>query len=345
MPWFPVVEAEIASAEAALGIALPSRYKALLLDPTVRQVLAHPALGALSADATMHDFVALTTRCRETLPGFPADGVVATNTPGRFVRFWRPDPRRAGVLGEMLYAWDTERMRASKDCTSEASVRTMISVVHGAAPDFLASVGYPAPAAEQPVPLLSVRIVDGLLGTLLAARGDQVDAMLASVTNQWLPCGEFEVRGRYLAPCDVGELPEGSRAWALKVEPGRYLADVQVARSARAERVVTAAVRVVREGSDAPDARQVAAVDIDRAALALYDRQTFLKRIRPEQRESFSMDLLEVTDLPAVLETVRTAQFLALVLPTGDGDGTFPVYELREGAEVVGLEVRFTCDP
>lgn len=341
MPWFPVVEDEVASAEAALGVALPPRYKALLRDATVRQILAHPALGALSAGATMHEFVAYTFRCRETLPGFPADGVAATDTPGRFVRFWRPDPKRAGVLGEMLYAWDTERQRASKDCTSEASVRTMIAVLHGAAPDFLASVGYPAPPAQQSAPPFRVRHGNASLATMLAAQGDQVDAVLASVMGRWLPYDECEVRGRYLVPCDLGQLPEGSRQWALEVEPGRYRAELQVARSARAGRVIVAAVRLVREGSSAPDATEVAAVDIDHAAMAIYDRQTFLKRVRPEQRESFSMDVLEVTDLPAVLESQRTSRFLALVLPTGDGDGTFPVYELRTGQDIVGIEVRF----
>lgn len=341
MPWFPVVEEEVAAAEAALGTALPSQYKALLLDPRVRQILAHPSVGALSADATMHDFVAFTARCRATLPGFPADGVAATNTPGRFVRFWRPDPQRAGVLGEMLYAWDTERQRASKDCTSEASVRTMIAVVHGAAPDFLASVGYPAPPARKSPPLFRARRGNASLSTVLAARGDAVEAMLASATDAWLPCDAFEVRGRFLVPCDLGELPEGSGHWALEVEPGRYRAEVHVTRSARSERVVIAAVRVVREERVAPDATKVATVDVDHAALAVYDRQTFLKRVGPEQRELFSMELLETTDLPVTLETARRAHFLALVIPTGDGDGTFPVYELRDGADVVGLEIRF----
>lgn len=344
MPWFPVVEEQVAAAEAALGIALPPRYKALLLDPRVRLILSHPALGALAAGATMHDFVAFTSRCRETLPGFPADGVVATNTPGRFVRFWRPDPRRAGVLGEMLYAWDSERQRASKDCTSEASVRTMIGVVHGAAPDVLASVGYPAPSVRPPAPLFRACRCNEPLNTLLAARGDHADAMLASMTDGWISCGELEVRGRSLVPCDLGELPDGPGRWALAIEPGRYRVAVRATRSVRSARAVMAAVRVVREGSADPDARKVADIDVDHAALAIYDRHTLLRRVRPEQREQFSMELLEVTDLPATVETVRRAQFLALVVPTGDGDGTFPVYELRNGTDVVGLELRFVPD-
>ncbi|MBL9039055.1 MAG: SMI1/KNR4 family protein [Archangium sp.] len=339
MPWFPVIEGEVEAAEARLGVTLPPRYKALLSDPRVRQLLALPTLGALVPGATMHDFVVLTETCRRTLPGFPPDAVVATDTRGRYVRFWLPDPRRRGALGEQVYAWDTQTGRRSKDASSEAVVRSMLSVLHQASPEALVAVGYPPPTDEAAEPLFRARPCDAALSTLLAKRGADAKEAIAAVADRWLPCASLPVAGRSLTPCDLGQLPERMSPWALRVQPGTYLVEVTVARSTRSEQPVISAVRLMRGATRALESIQVATAFVDHGALAIYDRQTWLKRVAPADREAFSMDLLQVRDLPALLDIGGATA--VVVLPTGDGDGAYPISELRLGTESVGLEVRF----
>lgn len=339
MPWFPVIEGEVEAAEAQLGVTLPPQYKALLSDPRVRQLLAHPTLGALALKATMHDFVALTQTCRRTLPGFPPDAVVATDTRGRYLRFWLPDPRRPGALGEQVYAWDTQTQRRSKDASSEAIVRSMLSVLHQATPEALVAVGYPAPAEETSAPLFRTRPCDAALSALLAKRGAEARQAIAEVADRWLPCASLTVAGRYLTPCDLGQLPERTAPWALRAQPGTYRVEVTVAHSTQGDRPIVSAVRLTRGPMLELESIHVATVLVDHAALAIYDRQTWLKRVAPADREAFSMELLQVRELPAVLDIGGATP--VVVLPTGDGDGAYPISQLRHGGESVGLEVRF----
>ena len=125
MSWFPIIAAELESIENQLGVALPARYKALLGDERIQRILTHPTIGALTGQ-TMQIFVDVTQRIRKTTPGFPPDAVVATLPEGRYFRFWMPDGKTKGVLGEMIYAWDTVNNRKTRDCTSEEWVVSMI---------------------------------------------------------------------------------------------------------------------------------------------------------------------------------------------------------------------------
>lgn len=338
MPWFPVIPEELAAAEARLGIALPRRYKELLADPRIARMLSHPVLGALSPDLTMPLFVEITEQFRRTVPGFPAAGVVATFPEGRYVRFWLPDPKQPGTLGETLYSLDTQLHRKSRDCTSERWVQSMIEVLHQAEPALLAEVGYPPPVIKPPAPLLRTRRCDERLLALLALRSGEARAALADIPDPWLSCAPVAVSGRYLVPCDLGQLPQTSQ-WASKIEPGRYLAEVRLAMSARGDWPVFAALRVVREGCNVSEARQVASLDVDTAALALYDRQPFQRRFRIEERDGFIDELMALAERPCVALAGRSLE--TLVVPTGEGDGRYPIFELRSGAAVVGLQAEF----
>jgi hypothetical protein len=339
MPWFPVIVEETASAEARLGTALPRRYKELLSDPRIIRMLSHAAIGALSPGLTMDLFVEITEQFRRTMPGFPPDGVVATTPEGRYVRFWLPDPTRPGTLGETLYSWDTQLHRQCRDCTSERWVQSMIEVLHQTEPSVLAEVGYPPPVIKPPAPLLRTRRCDERLLALLALRGDEARAALAGIPNPWLACAPIAVSGRYLVPCDLGQLPETSQ-WASRIEPGTYMAEVRLATSTRGDRPVIAAVRLVRDGSEVSEARRVSSLDVDTAALAIYDRQPFQRRFRIEERDGFIDELTALAERPCVALAGRALE--TLVVPTGEGDGSYPIFELRSGAAVVGLQVEFS---
>ncbi len=325
MPWFPVIPHEVAVAEARLGVTLPARYKALLADPDVRARLAHPTLGAIVLDATMLDYVARTQEHRRTLPGFPPDGVVAMDGPGRYLRFWLPDPKRPGALGEMLYSWDRVEQRHIKDASSTTVVKSMLGLLSGSTPE---------------PPPFTLRACDGALTSMLASRAGDVEGVVARTAGRWIACTSFEIRGRFLVPCDLGQVPERTSPWALRVNPGTYRAEVQLARSALGDWPVVAALRVVHQHAVTTEATQVSTVDVDHAALALYDRQTFFSHVPMAQREHFGSALLEVTTLPALVAVGAVTPLL--VVRAGDGDGTYPVLALRGDTGNVGLEVRFT---
>ena len=56
MPWFPILPDELAATEARLGIAFPLGYRAIVGDPKMRALLAHPTVGAIDLDMTMAEF-------------------------------------------------------------------------------------------------------------------------------------------------------------------------------------------------------------------------------------------------------------------------------------------------
>ncbi len=325
MPWFPVLPHEVSVAEARLGVTLPARYKALLADPAVRARLSHPTLGAIVLDATMLEYVARTQEHRRTLPGFPPDGVVAMDGPGRYLRFWLPDPKRPGALGETLYSWDRVEQRRIKDASSTTVVKSMLGLLSGSTPE---------------PPPFTLRACDGALTAMLASRGGEVEPVVARAAGRWIACATFEVRGRFLVACDLGQIPGRTSPWALRVNPGMYRAEVKLARSALGDWPVVAAVRVVQENAVTSEEAQVSTVDVDHAALALYDRQTFFSHVPMAQREHFGSALLEAAPLPALVAVGGATP--VLVVRAGDGDGTYPVLALRCGAQTVGLEVRFT---
>jgi hypothetical protein len=339
MPWFPVIANELAASEARLGCALPRRYKELLSDPRIVRMLSHRAIGALSPNLTMPLFVDITEQFRGTEPGFPSDGVVATLPDGRYVRFWLPDSNQPGILGETIYSWDTQLHRKSRDCTGERWVQSMIEVLYQTEPGFLAEVGYPPPVVKPLAPLLRTRRCDERLLALLALRGDDARAALANVRGPWIPCTHISVSGRYLVPCDLGQLPQPSQ-WVLKAEPGTYETKVSLAMSARGDRPVITALRVVRDGCDVSKARAVSSIHVDVAAMAVYDRQPFQRRFRIEERDGFVDELVALTERPCVAVAGRTLE--TLVVPTGEGDGSYPIFELLNGTTIVGLQVEFS---
>jgi len=72
--------------------------------------------------------------------------------------------------------------------------------------------------------------------------------------------------------------------------------------------------------------------------MALFDRQAFFRKVPVDDREAIAMDLLNLEVTPCVMMLGQTP---ILVLPTGDGDGTYPVLALRDGENPVGVEIQF----
>lgn len=289
----------------------------------------------------MQTFVEATTQFRRTTPGFPPDGVLATLPEGRYVRFWLPATKDPGTLGELINSWDVHRHRKARDCTGERLVQSMIDVLYQSNPDYLALVGYPAPTIEPPPPLFRTRGGDAATTSLLSLRGDAARAALARSNSKWLPCARLAVHGRCLVPCDLGQLPQAAD-WALKVEPGIYDATVRLKISTRGDWPVITALRLVRDGAAGSAALAAGAVDVDTAALAIYDRQPFQRRFRIDEREAFADEMLALTGRPCVVVAGRKIEIL--VVPTGEGDGRYPIRELRDDHGIIGMQIEFIAD-
>ena len=316
MPWFPVIAEEIAAAEARLGIALPLGYRAIVGNPKTRTLLAHPTVGAIDLNTTMAEFVEHTERRRATLPGFPARGVVAMEGPGRYIRFWLPDPKRPGILSETVYAWDTVEGKQSKDASGLAILKSMIDLVSSE----------PAIAALRPTPLpFVVQAIE-----LPTSEGD------------WTSCGLWETQGNYITATDLGELPARETPATLRLPAGRYRIEVRLHRRAADEAPVIAAWRMLRVEWDATlplVSEPIATIDVDLGAIAVYDRQPFFARLPPADRDGFVSALMEVG---APLASLRVGDAdLVHIVRSGDGDGSYPMEVLRSGTENVGVALQF----
>ena len=122
MPWFPILPNGSPPLKSSWN-SPADRLPHIVGDPTYRARLAHPTVGAIALDTTMLDFVAHTAHRRATLPGFPASGVIAMEGAGRYIRFWLPDPKRPGILGETVYAWDTVEGKRTNSSVLQSSSR------------------------------------------------------------------------------------------------------------------------------------------------------------------------------------------------------------------------------
>ncbi|MCC6246080.1 MAG: hypothetical protein IT353_24820 [Gemmatimonadaceae bacterium] len=312
--WFPVIAEQTTAAERSLGIALPPRYKRLMSDALVRQSLADPHVGAIALDRTMADHVRFVQERAMTLPGFPAHAVIAADNGGRYVRYWVPDPQRPGILGEMVYSWDTVARRGIKDAASSTIIRSMLSLLQ----------------PREPAP----RRVEIHACIPALARSD---AGASADTPQWRVCGTFDVHGAVLTACDAGLLPDRSSSPSVVSGAGVYRVETWSAAGDDSAPPVVAAIRIVRADARPTHCVALADIDVDHAAIAVYDRQHFMRRVRTGDRDRFVEDVVEVTDRLAVIG-MRGLQF-AVRAATAAGDGTVTVLSVCDGATTVGLLV------
>lgn len=319
MPWFPILPDELAATEARLGVAFPLGYRAIVGDPKMRALLAHPTVGAIDLEMTMAEFAAHTEHRRATLKDFPAKAVVAMEGDGRYIRFWLPDPKRPGMLGETTYAWDTIEAKQTKDASGLSILKSMLQLA--------TAQQSTAPRAPEPLPF------------------DVVAHPVASTAaNGWHDCGEWTLAGSYVTVTDLGEMPESDTPSTVKLAPGLYRMAVRRDGSG-ADQTITA-WRMLRadiaDVSDEDDVFHIADVAVDLAAVAVYDRQTFFAKVKPAAREDFVSRLLEVP-LPLAALRVREATPIQVVR-SGDGDGTYPLQVLLAGTQRVGVMLTF-LDP
>lgn len=339
MPLFPVVADELEETELALGIALPPKYKALMLDPKIQKALSH--MGSISPGKRMMDFVALTEAVRASQPAFPREGVVAfcgTGPRGEFTptggypRLWLPDSKDPAKLGEMLYTWHPEKCKATKDCTGEKWIGYSVEFLRTDHPQEANRIGFTPLEPKAPEKLTTRRVSVSVLRALAAK------AAPPAGDSGWQLLDRLNVKGKYLSVVDAMIEPTVDCA-NIKVAPGAYDTFVRIGVSDRGLHPIVNALRVVGVDASPDGFGRELQVDVDGAEIAIIDRQRFFRQVEPDARSIFFMELSAINERPVVVLAGRDTE--VLLVPSGDGDGCYPVRELLQDGRVIGLEVSF----
>lgn len=336
MPCLPVIEEDVAAFEEALNIRLPVAYKEKLADLGVRAIFSHPNVGMLDPYRSMAQFAGFTRDVRERYPDFPQDGVIIScsfNLEWGFDRFLIPDKSDCTSLGTVVYTWDKAKRKKIRDCSLSEWFDLFISC---APEELLLAHGIEKPVVDQK-PLYRVLACPESFERMRIQFERNENKAVAP--TEWIPFTTISVKGRYLVPCDLGQVPQGIDTPAIEVSPGQYRVDVRLARSRQGNESVIAAVRVVQDGAPALSLIKKFEVDVDLAAINIFDRQPFFKRVALDGRENFGSDLMmDDTMKPYVAVSGKTE---VLVIPSGHGDGTYPVYQLASDGVSFGMEIHF----
>lgn len=340
MAMLPVSRDEVDAYERSLGIRLPEIYRNLMIDSKIQIIMT--SVGMLKPGFAMQDFALVTERIRREQPEFPSDGVIVFcggspelgfGLEWGYAKFLLPKKGDPATLDDVLYSWDLKKRRKARDCRVAEFVDSIISVAPSSLLRRLCLKKPELPERNKRV----IETVDSRLLALLELRGQ---AALDAVRNQgerWMACARYDVLGNNLSPCDLGQTPERDGI-SIPVGPGTFEALVKVALSRMGDWPVISALRFTRTGREHDERIASGELDIDLGAAAIFDRQPFFKTVRQDDREAFGMDMMEITERPCLVKVARSK---LLIFPTGDGDGTYPVYQLREKGLPVGLEIEF----
>jgi hypothetical protein len=346
MSLLPVIAEELEAFEARMQVKLPSYYKQSLLDERVRRVLMSFPVGVLRADDAMHTFANITEKVRATEPKFPANGVVIfcglnprtgiLDPSWGYLRFLRPDKKDPSRLGDSVFTWVPDRQRQLRDCSIQEWIGSHID---GARDELIAELGLVKPRVFDEKPVLRAEPCSAEVQRDLALRGAAALRRLEVLSNSWVTIATIIFKGRFASLCDAGQLP--CAAEGIKLSPGTYDVSLQVAKSSLGEWLMVSSLRVALQGAELSklSLRHAARIEVDSAAVALYDRQTFFRKIPSYEQPSFLMDLAEVTELPSLLRCGKGTS--VLVIPSGDGDGTYGIQSLHDGTNTVGFVVDF----
>ena len=159
----------------------------------------------------------------------------------------------------------------------------------------------------------------------------------------WNVVTEIEVKGSKLVIKDSmimlskdEEIPE----WPyVNVAPGLYSVEINVNDQWHCNRI-----RVLKKDKTAEIGNIIGSVEVDHGSVGIIDYEIFLCKVKEntdEYEEWTSMDLDDEIFNNFSGEIDFKGNQLAYV-KSGDGDGTYPVYELKEKTETVGLECVFS---
>jgi hypothetical protein len=163
------------------------------------------------------------------------------------------------------------------------------------------------------------------------------------VEGDWLAIGELRVERGALCAVDP-MLFDADDGVVARVAPGKYVLEGKVMDFDGDLRV--SRLRAFRRGTEPALGGQVGKVGVDSGHVSVSDIEAAYDGLSYEaeqefadQRAELQIEGGEIVEFAVGDKTVAIA-----VCESGFGDGSYPVFELRSGREVVGLEIEFLQD-
>ena len=337
---FPVYRDEIKVAEKKLGIALPPRYKELLLDKRVYDALISKDCKCIDKSVSMLDFAKLTDKVKELDRDFPRDAVVMfaplkhieRKSEWGFLRFWLPDKNNPNILAETIYSWDSDKKKKYKDCSNDEWVTWPIEEYYGKDSYIFSELGIKQLDDKK----LVVEVKE--LGSDLLVRGNQ-SRTTDTDSVKWNNIGIYNLKGKYITPCDYGNVPESQATPSVKTAPGQYFVYVRV-KSDKKHPSYISQIRLINSPSNMNlKVKHEFSLDVDVGSVCIFDRQSLSKQVPMNLREELGMELMEIEPPIYWVKLGKTSE--AIVCRAGKGDGTYSVSSLISQGTVVGMEINF----
>ena len=153
--------------------------------------------------------------------------------------------------------------------------------------------------------------------------------------------GEIEVKGKRIVIKDSMIMlsdDENTPEWPfVSVENGIY--EIQVV----AKGDTNSSVRVISSGTNGVRGQKVGNVDVDHGGVGIIDYDSFLSAVQENYEDYEDWTSMELDDV-VWNQTSGEIDFMDVplfFLQSGEGDGSYPVYETLENEKVVGLECDF----
>ena len=336
---FPVFRDEVEEVEKFLGIALPPRYKELLLHPKVYDVAISKECGYLKKEVSMMEFARLTKIVKRIDPDFPRNGVVMFapiehveyKSMWGYLRFWVPDKKKPECLSETIYSWDLDKKKKTKDCSNEDWFSWPLEDYYGKQSDIFSELDINPPDDEEKI---VVEVIE-----LGAALFEQVESNVCESIAEWKKIGIYNLKGRYFTPCDYGCIPESQTTPSIRTSSGRYSAFIQTGFDQQHRRYISR-FRLLDDLAEKDiKVRHEFSLDIDAGSVCVFDRQSFFKQVHVDLREELGMELFEIEASLYWAKVGKSSE--VIVCPSGKGDGTYKVSSLLSEGRVVGMEIDF----
>jgi hypothetical protein len=156
--------------------------------------------------------------------------------------------------------------------------------------------------------------------------------------------GEIEIKGNRLVIKDsmiMLSQDEDKPEWPyVTIDSGIY--DIQVMENGDQY----SSVRIIKSGVTGTRGKGIGDVEVDHGGIGIIDYDTFLSAVHKNYDDYENWTAMELDDL-VWTEASAKVKFMGqplFFLHSGDGDGTYPVYELLESEKVVGLECDFYAE-
>lgn len=162
---------------------------------------------------------------------------------------------------------------------------------------------------------------------------------------KWNEVTRIEVKGNVLTIKDAMimiEVDEDSSEWpSIQCSSGEYIMEINVPEPFYAHRV-----RIRKVGSNPVLGNEIGNVNVDHAFIGIVDYNSFLDAVKKDIDSYEEWTMTELDDELAINfsgEILFNREKL-LYVKSGDGDGSYPTYELIENDKIVGLETIFIAD-